>query len=254
MANSFAGGNKSQALGNSSVAIGDTASATGTNAIAIGTGAVATGSVAVGAGASAANGGAAFGDAAIATGTNAIAIGPGASATFANSSAIGNGAAATAANQMAFGTASNTYKMPGITSAASLAAQSGPVALVTADASGNLAATNLNLSAPDLSNLSNLSANVTALQQNVNALRYDLQQGLNQAYEGTAVAIAMSGSALPDRKRFAITTNWGNFRGTNAMSVIAQARISDNLVANAAFAGGFQYGGIGTRAGLTFAW
>jgi hypothetical protein len=43
--------------------------------------------------------------------------------------------------------------------------------------------------------------------------------------QGTAVAIAMSGSALPSDKRFAITTNWGNFRGTNAMSFIAQARI-----------------------------
>jgi YadA-like membrane anchor domain len=95
--------------------------------------------------------------------------------------------------------------------------------------------------------INQLSANVALLQEN-------LQHGLNQAYEGTAVAIAMSGAALPDSKRFAITTNWGNFRGTNAMSFIAQARISDNIVANAAFAGGFQYGGVGTRAGLTFAW
>jgi hypothetical protein len=165
-----------------------------------------------------------------------------ASATFANSSAFGAGASATAANQMAFGTASNTYKMPGLTSAASLAAQSGPTYVVTTDAAGNLAATSLSI--PDIS----------SLNANVNALRYDLQQGLNQAYEGTAVAIAMSGSALPDNKRFAITTNWGNFRGTNAMSLIAQARVSDNIVANAGFAGGFQYGGIGTRAGLTFAW
>jgi hypothetical protein len=85
-------------------------------------------------------------------------------------------------------------------------------------------------------------------------LAVNLQHGLNQAYEGTAVAIALSGSALPDTKRFAVTTNWGNFRGTNAVSFIAQARISNNLVANAAIAGGFQYGGVGTRAGLTFAW
>jgi trimeric autotransporter adhesin len=150
---------------------------------------------------------------------------------------------------MAFGTASNTYKMPGITSAASLAAQSGPTSFVTTDANGNLAATSLNVP-----NIAGLNANVAALQQGVAVLQENLQHGLNQAYEGTAVAIAMSGSALPDRKRFAITSNWGNFRGTNAMSFIAQARISDNLVANAAFAGGFQYGGIGTRAGLTFAW
>ncbi len=50
----------------------------------------------------------------------------------------------------------------------------------------------------------------------------------------------------------AITTDWGNFRGTNAMSLIAQARVSDHVLANAGFAGGFQYGGVGARAGLTF--
>jgi hypothetical protein len=143
---------------------------------------------------------------------------------------------------MAFGTASNTYRMPGLTSAASLAAQSGPTMFVTTDANGNLAAANFSPQS-----INQLSANVALLQEN-------LQHGLNQAYEGTAVAIAMGGSWLPDNKRFAITTNWGNFRGTNAMSFIAQARLSDNIVANAAIAGGFQYGGVGTRAGLTFAW
>jgi hypothetical protein len=51
-----------------------------------------------------------------------------------------------------------------------------------------------------------------------------------------------------------ITTNWANFRGTNAMSLVGQMRISDNLVANAGFGAGFQYGGVGTRAGLTYAW
>lgn len=71
-----------------------------------------------------------------------------------------------------------------------------------------------------------------------------------QAFEGTAIAIAMSGSALPDNKRFAITTNWGNFRGTKAASLVAQMRLSDNVVANAGFATGFQYGGLGSRAGV----
>ena len=179
----------------------------------------------------------------------AVAVGNGAVAAFANSSAFGAGASATAANQMAFGTASNTYRMPGITSAASLAAQSGPTAFVTTDANGNLAATNFG---PQ--NIASLNASVAGLQQGFGVLQENLQHGLNQAYEGTAVAIAMSGSALPDNKHFAITTNWGNFRGTNAMSLVGQMRISDNLVANAGFAAGFQYGGVGTRAGLTFAW
>jgi len=61
---------------------------------------------------------------------------------------------------------------------------------VTTDANGNLAATSFSPQS-----INQLSANVSALQQN-------LQHGLNQAFEGTAIAIAMGGSALPDNKRF----------------------------------------------------
>ena len=39
---------------------------------------------------------------------------------------------------------------------------------------------------------------------------------MKQAFEGTAIAIAMGGSALPSDKKFAISTNWGTFRGQNA--------------------------------------
>ena len=253
-ANSTALGSASQALGNSSVAIGDTARATGTNAIAIGTGAVATGSVAVGAGASAANGGAAFGDAAIATGTNATAVGPGASATFANSSAIGTGASTTAANQMALGTASNTYRMPGITSAASLAAQSGPTSFVTTDANGNLAATSLSVP-----NISNLTANVAALQQGFNTLQYDLQQGLHKANTGTAIALALGGMAnLQPGRRFALSGGWGNFQGNNALGVGATALVYDSksyaVVANAGVGFGVDTNVVGTRGVVSLQW
>src|SRR5262249_18892094 len=194
-ANSIAVGSNATATASGAIAIGLNSSSTGTNAIAIGTGAVATGSVAVGAGAFASNGSAAFGDGAVATGTNATAIGPGASATFANSSAFGAGASATAVNQMAFGTASNTYRLPGITSAASLAAQSGPTSFVTSDAGGNLATTNFG---PQ--NIAGLRANVAALQQGFaalqqgfNVLQENLQHGLNQSFAGSAVALALSG-------------------------------------------------------------
>ncbi len=117
----------------------------------------------------------------MATGSNATAIGPNASATFANSAAFGNGATATATNQMAFGTASNIYRMAGITSAASLAAQSGPTSVVTTDANGNLAAASFS------------GQDISVLQSNVATL----QTQMRQAFEGTAIAIAMGGSALP---------------------------------------------------------
>src|SRR5262249_42098903 len=79
-----------------------------------------------------------YGDNTVATGSLSSALGPSASATFANSTAIGNGAATTRINQVAIGTGSNTYTLAGINSAASLAAQSGTLKVVTTDAAGNL--------------------------------------------------------------------------------------------------------------------
>jgi trimeric autotransporter adhesin len=80
-----------------------------------------------------------LGDNTVATGGNSVALGIGASATHANASAIGNGATTTRDNQVVIGTATNTYTTPGVTSNASIAAQSGPLSVVTTDANGNLA-------------------------------------------------------------------------------------------------------------------
>jgi hypothetical protein len=173
-----------------------------------------------------------------ASGSSATAIGNGATAAYANSAAFGAGATATAANQVAIGTASNTYKLSGLTSAASLAAQSGPISLVTTDAAGHLAATTITM--PDIS----------GLQSSVNVLQHQMRQ----SFEGTAIAISMGGTALPADKRFAISTNWGNFRGQNAASVVAQMRMTDYAVINLGVGAGFEQGGIGSRAGVTFAW
>jgi hypothetical protein len=135
--------------------------------------------------------------------------------------------------------------MAGIASAASLAAQSGPTSIVTTDANGNLAAAAF--SAADISGLQN---NVSVLQGNVATLQTQMRQG----FEGTAIAIAMGGSALPSDKRFAISTNWGTFRGENAMSFNAQMRLSEYVVVNGGVGAGFAQGGIGGRAGVTVAW
>jgi trimeric autotransporter adhesin len=147
----------------------------------------------VGAGAFASNGAAAFGDGAVATGTNATAVGPGASANFANSSAFGAGASATAANQMAFGTASNTYRMPGITSAASLAAQSGSTSFVTTDANGNLAATSFGPQAM-LQSVQTMSA---AFQSQINGLQAQINDNNREARRGIAAAVATPSAPMP---------------------------------------------------------
>jgi hypothetical protein len=173
-----------------------------------------------------------------ATGFNSSAFGFRATATFDNSIAIGTGATTTRPNQVAVGTASNTYTLAGITSAASLSAQTGPTKVVTTDAFGNLAAASFS------------PQDVTTLQQNVGIL----QTQIKQSFEGTAIAIALGGAVLPADKKFAISTNWGNFRGQNAVGVAAQYRLTDHAVANVGVGGGFAQGGVGSRAGVTFAW
>jgi len=143
------------------------------------------------------------------------------------------------------GTATNTYTLPGVTSAASLAAQTGAVSFVTSDANGNLATTSLNPAG-----VASLQNNVTILQGNVAVL----QQQMRQSFEGTAMAIAMGGSSLPGDKRFAISTNFGTFRGESAVGLLAQARVSDNIVLNGGISSGFAQGGVGGRVGATYAW
>jgi hypothetical protein len=64
----------------------------------------------------------------------------------------------------------------------------------------------------------------------------------------------MGGSALPSDKRFAISSNWGTFRGQNAGSFLAQARVNDYIVLNGGVGFGFAQGGVAGRAGVTFAW
>jgi hypothetical protein len=235
------------ATGNGSVAIGKNATSGGT----IINGFTNSGTIAIGSGASAGATAAGQTDAiAIGTGANAnaasaIAIGQGSTASFANSTAIGVGATSTRANQVVVGTATNTYTLPGVTSAASLAAQTGAVSFVTSDANGNLATTSLNPAG-----VASLQNNVTILQGNVAVL----QQQMRQSFEGTAMAIAMGGSSLPGDKRFAISTNFGTFRGESAVGLLAQARVSDNIVLNGGISSGFAQGGVGGRVGATYAW
>src|SRR6516165_9831759 len=139
----------------------------------------------------------ALGATAQATADSAIAVGNNAAATFTNFAAIGTGAATTRINQVAIGTGTNTYTLAGINSAASLAAQTGTLRVVTTDAAGNLASAAFPTGGgggPDL------SGSVGTLMSEVGTL----QNQVKQAFEGTAIAIALGGDTLPADKRFAI--------------------------------------------------
>jgi trimeric autotransporter adhesin len=213
----------------------------------------------MGAGALAANGGAAFGDGSAATGANATAIGPNTSATFTSSAAFGNGATATRDNQQVFGTASNTYTMSGITSAASKAAQSGPLQIVTSDAGGNLAtntAAGLGLaSSTDISALNSQIAGINNQIVGINTRLNDLDGRTTKALNGVAMAFAISGVPwLQPTERFAVSANYGTFQGTNGMALNAALRLSTRLQAEGGIAYGANGGGVGGRAGLRMGW
>jgi hypothetical protein len=190
------------AMGLNSTSIGTNSVAIGTNSLALGVNATALGNSATAAGINST----ALGNNATALGVDATALGN-ASAAGNNSTAIGNGAVAARNNQVTVGTATNTYTTPGITSAASLAAQSGPLDVVTSDAHGNLATDHGQI----FNNLNSLNSKVKDL--------------------GAGIAVASS-LATPDRtgnQTWALAVNYADYEGFNAVSASAIASIAHNV-------------------------
>jgi Head domain of trimeric autotransporter adhesin len=234
--NSVAVSNSGASADASSLGCGVSAMANGTNSVALGTNAAGgTNSVALGQGAQA-------------LGMGSTAIGQGASTgSFNNAMAIGNGAVATRDNQVVIGTASNTYTAPGITSAASRAAQSGPLQVVTTDANGNLASDGGAI----FSNINILNSQMARINQNLDQLNHDVKR----LDGGVAMAMALGGVYLPEHQRFAIHTNVGFYNGAQALGVQGIARINRTFTAN----GGVAYdltgnGGVGGRVGISAGW
>jgi trimeric autotransporter adhesin len=225
-AGSFANGQNATAIGGFSTANGINATALGQSSLALGNASTAIG-----------QGSVAF--------TGATAIGQGAAASFANSTAIGAGAVTTAPNQMAFGTPSSTYVAPGITSAASKAAQSGPLQIVTSDTGGNLATnTAAGLGLASLNDLTGINARIN-----------DVDGRTTKALNGVSMAFAMAGTPwLLPAERFAVSVDWGTFQGTNALALTAAYRLGTNVQANGGVAYGANGGGVGGRAGVRVGW
>ena len=138
--------------------------------------------------------------------------------------------------------------------AASRAAQSGPVQVVTTDANGNLASdggavfNNINILN---SNVNILNSQMARINQNLDQLNRDVKR----LDGGVAMAMALGGVYLPEHQRFAIHTNVGFYNGAQALAVQAVARINRTFTAN----GGVAYdlngnGGVGGRVGLSAGW
>ena len=205
-------------------------------------------------GASAAGAGAtALGTGASAAGDGSIAVGRNASAAQADAVAIGAGARTTRAGQVALGTAQSSYTMAGLASAASRNAQSGPTQFVTTDAAGNLAAAGYGPAS-----IAALDGRVDALDGRVGTLESSvgrLQRDMRGAYQGTAIALALTGAVLPAGKAFAVSTSFGTYRGETGFGASGVARLTDNLFVSGGV--GFSTSGqanVAGRGGLTLAW
>jgi autotransporter adhesin len=245
-------GANSRATDQSTTAVGGFSDARGMYSTAIGSSADAIGafSVAVGANAEATSDGAvAMGYEAKATSLNATAIGMNATASHANSAAFGNGAVTTRDNQQVFGTASNTYTMSGIASAASRTAQGTATHLVTSNANGDLAAytfAELGLAS---------SGDLAAINSRLDSLNSRISDVDSRMRTGVAMAIAMGGApGLAAHEKFAVTMNWGTFEGANGTAINAALRLADNIQLNAGFGYGPDEKIAAGRAGVRFAW
>jgi autotransporter adhesin len=213
------------ASGSDALAVGYGAVASGASAAAFGTGAVAAG-----------NGSVATGPSAVAAGTGSIAIGRGATAAQAGAVAIGADATTTRANQVAIGGSGNTYTLAGVNSAASTAAQSGPVRVVTADASGNLATT---------------AFDITDITTRIDKVERDVSAVSAEAREGIAMAMAMTSASMPSAGgKTSWASNVATFSGQVAGSFGVAHRFDTSFPFAVTGSVGIGTSRIGARVGL----
>jgi trimeric autotransporter adhesin len=184
--------------------------------------------------------------------SNTVAIGNGSTARADGAVAIGNGAQATRANQVVLGTAAYTYTMPGITSPSSLAAQTGPVQIVTSDGGGNLATSSL--AALGIASAADIGAINTSLGA-INTRLDELSGRTDKALTGVAMAFALAGvpTVLP-HEIVAFTANWGTFEGQHGFAMNGAVRVTNNVQLNGGAAFGANQNLAGGRVGLRVGW
>ena len=143
--------------------------------------------------------------------------------------------------------------MPGIASAASLAAQVGPTNFVTTDSSGNLAASPFGpASFASAASVAALGTQVAGLQAGLSALNQYAIDSRREARQGIAGAMAMATAPLPSAPgRLTYIANGATFRGEFAAGGSIAYRLDTAhplaLTGGASIAGG---GNIGVRAGI----
>ncbi len=251
---------------------------------------MAEGATAVGAGARAAGeGSAALGYAAWSLGYASTAVGMSSNASHEYSTALGFAARTDRDRQVKLGGNGSSVTIGDI--AASTAAQTGTLSLMTVDAGGTVGrdttilaginsaiadvqtvntAQNARLTGLETTQASHgtrltsieavnaqQTGQIAALQAQQTAL-FDLAQlnrrDLDKANEGIAMALAMESPAVPPGARFAVSGGIGHFQSKTAGAAAFTARVSDKASVSAGVGFGFDSGEVGARAGFQFAW
>jgi trimeric autotransporter adhesin len=156
-----------------------------------------------------------------------------------------------------FGKANNTYTMAGIASAESRAVQTGPLQVVTTDASGNLA-----------SDGGAFQRRIDALGGRIDSLGGALQRQIDalgqrdrELTQGIAMAVALQQPIFHNGQNFAGRFGYGNFGGSNAFGLSVGGVISRGAfgpTSTVTLDGGVGYGtstgAKSFRGGVNFGW
>lgn len=81
-----------------------------------------------------------------------------------------------------------------------------------------------------------------------------VNQRVDVAHEGVAMAMALSSPYVPEDKTFALSGGWGTFEGKNAFGLSGAVRATEYLQFDAGVAYGASTASVGGRMGATLAW
>ncbi len=111
---------------------------------------------------------------------------------------------------------------------------------VTADASGTLGRSTINLS------------QIAALPGQVAALQQQTRRDLRKANEGVAMALALDTPALPSDAKFGISGGIGYYQDRTAVTTAFSARINERATFSGGIGVGLDSGEVGARGGFQF--
>lgn len=81
-----------------------------------------------------------------------------------------------------------------------------------------------------------------------------VNQRVDVANAGVAMAMALTGGYLPDSKKFAVSISYGTFERQNAAAMSGYLRLNENVVLSGGLSYGVEAKQFGGRAGMLFAW